>query len=204
MVEGYENYDIQEEDPYLIRGSTCLINRLGITDTQSLNEAEAAISEVAFAELIAKPIEPTFNLEHLCSIHHYLFRDIYQWAGQLRQTEISKGGQLFLPYRNIEDVSAEVFYQLQKDHFLCELDITEFAYKAAYYLGRVNMIHPFREGNGRVQRIFFDQLAELSGYAFQWSGVSGEQMGAACRDARQKTPAYTKLERLLVTSVIRL
>ena len=177
---------------------------MGITDTQALNEAEAAISEVAFAELIANPIEPTFNLEHLCRIHHYLFRDIYEWAGQLRQTEISKGGQLFLPYRNIEDVAAEVFYQLQKDSFLRELDETEFAYKAAYYLGRVNMIHPFREGNGRVQRIFLDQLAELSGYAFQWSGVSGERMATACREARQKKPAYTKLERLLTTSIIRL
>ena len=66
------------------------------------------------------------------------------------------------------------------------------------------MIHPFREGNGRVQRIFLDQLAELSGYAFQWSGVSGEWMAAACRDVRQKKPAYTKLERLLATSIIRL
>ena len=203
-MQSYENYDLQEKDPYLLNGSTCLINRLGITDTQALNEAEAAISEVAFAELIANPIEPTFNLEHLCRIHHYLFRDIYEWAGQLRQTEISKGGQLFLPYRNIEDVAAEVFYQLQKDSFLRELDETEFAYKAAYYLGRVNMIHPFREGNGRVQRIFLDQLAELSGYAFQWSGVSGERMAAACREARQQKPAYTKLERLLATSIIRL
>ena len=203
-MQSYENYDLQEKDPYLLSGSTCLINRLGITDTQALNEAEAAISEVAFAELIANPIEPTFNLEHLCRIHHYLFRDIYEWAGQLRQTEISKGGQLFLPYRNIEDVAAEVFYQLQKDSFLRELDETEFAYKAAYYLGRVNMIHPFREGNGRVQRIFLDQLAELSGYAFQWSGVSGERMATACREARQQKPVYTKLERLLATSIIRL
>ena len=203
-MQGYENYDLQEEDPYLLSGSTCLINRLGITNTQALNEAEAAISKVAFAELIANPIEPTFNLKHMCRIHHYLFSDIYEWAGQLRQTEISKGGQLFLPYRKIEDVSAEVFDQLHKDSFLRELDITDFAYKAAYYLGRVNMIHPFREGNGRVQRIFLDQLAELSGYAFQWGGVSGKGMAAACREARQKTPVYTKLERLLATCIIRL
>ncbi len=128
----------------------------------------------------------------MCRIHHYLFRYL-EWE-VVTTTEISKGGQLFLPYRKIEDVSAEVFDQLHKDSFLRELDITDFAYKAAYYLGRVNMIHPFREGNGRVQRIFLDQLAELSGYAFQWSGVSGEGMAAACREARQKTPVYTKLE----------
>ena len=101
-------------------------------------------------------------------------------------------------------MSAEVFDQLHKDSFLRELDITDFTYKAAYCLGRVNMIHPIREGNGRVQRIFLDQLAEHSGYAFQWSGVSGEGMAAACREARQKTPVYTKLERLLATCIIRL
>lgn len=46
-MQGYENYDLQEEDPYLLSGSTCLINRLGVTNTQALNEAEAAISKVA-------------------------------------------------------------------------------------------------------------------------------------------------------------
>ncbi len=52
-MDGYEKYDIQEEDPYLIPNSTCLRNLLRITDTQKLNEAEAAISSAAIAELIA-------------------------------------------------------------------------------------------------------------------------------------------------------
>lgn len=203
-MEGYENYDLQEEDPYLIPCSTCLRNLLGITDTQSLNEAEAAISEVALAELIANPIPPTFDLLHLCNIHRHLFRDVYDWAGQPRVTEISKGGMLFLPYKQIRNVSELVFNELHRECLLEDLEMTAFANRAAYYPGRMNMVHPFREGNGRVQRVLMDQLAESSGYAFQWSAVSGEQMAEACREARQQTPAYRKLERLLAVNITHL
>lgn len=203
-MEGYENYDLNEEDSYLIGGSTCLRNLLGIIDTQSLNEAEAAISEVALAELIANPIKPTFDLQHLCNIHHHLFRDAYDWAGQSRDIEISKGEMLFLPHRQIGSACALIFEDLHRERLLKGLEMTPFAHRAAFYLGRMNMIHSFREGNGRVQRVLLDQLAELSGYAFQWSAVSGEQMAQGCREARQLVPTYSKLERLLAVSVTRL
>lgn len=203
-MDGYEQYDLQDEDPYLIAGSTCLDNLLGISDTQSLNEAEAALSEIALAELIATPITPTFDLLHLQSIHRHLFSDIYAWAGELRQTEIAKGGLLFLPYRSIEADLSHVLTDLHMDNLLQGLDAADFVKKAAYYLGSVNRVHPFREGNGRTQRIMFDQLAELSGFAFQWSAVSGEQMALACRAARRQPPDYAKLERLLTISMTRL
>lgn len=101
-MDGYENYDLQDEDPYLIEGSTWLKNLLGITSTAELNEAEAAISAAAMTELIARPVAPTFDLKHLCRIHSRLFGDVYDWAGHLRSTEISKGGMLFLPYGLIQ------------------------------------------------------------------------------------------------------
>lgn len=203
-MEGYQNYDLQEEDPYLIQGSTCLRNMLGITDTQLLNKAEADICSAAFAELIARPVEPTFDLIHLCALHQRLFGDIYCWAGQLRQTEISKGGQLFLPYKHCESVARAIFSDLYQDNLLQGIGMIPFAEKAAYYLGRINMVHPFREGNGRTQRILLDQLAEISGYGFEWSAVSGEQMARACRDARLVTPDYSRLVRLLTLNITQL
>lgn len=201
-MDDYESYDLQDEDPYLIEGSTCLKNLLGITNTAELNQAEAAISGAAMAELIAQPVNPTFDLKHLCTIHHHLFNDVYAWAGQLRTTEISKGEMLFLPYGAIHQVFDALFCELNADCLLQGLDINVFACRAAYYLGRINMAHPFREGNGRTQRIFIDQLAELSGYAFEWSAVSGEQMAIACRLARQKSPDFSRLERLLMLNVV--
>lgn len=199
---GYASYDLQEHDPYLIEGSTCLLNRLGITDTAALNQAEAAISRVAMAELIGDPVEPTFDLAHLSTIHARMFGDVYDWAGQFRQTEISKGGALFLPYKLIHRVLSGVFSELHAEGLLNGIKIEDYSRRAAYYLGRINMVHPFREGNGRAQRIFLDQLAELSGYAFQWSAVSAEQMALACRAARQHTPDYSRLERLLRLHII--
>jgi len=196
-MDGYKNYDLQDEDPYLISGSTCLVNSLGITDTQLLSRAEQDISSAAYAELILSPVSPTFDFNHLCSIHGHLFGDVYPWAGTPRKTEIAKSGKLFLPYRLIQDVSREVFISLHQEQLLAGLAMLEFAERAAYYLGRINTIHPFREGNGRAQRIFLDQLAEQLGYAFEWAAVSGEQMALACRSARQDEPNYQVLIKLL-------
>lgn len=193
----YEHYDLQEEDPYLIRGSTCLINGLDITDTQLLNDAEARFSAAAYAELIQAPVEPTFDLQHLCSIHRHLFGDVYPWAGEPRRTEIGKGGKLFLPYRLISEKAREVFDELHAERLLLGLPINEFALRAGYYLGRINALHPFREGNGRTQRILLDQLAEQAGYAFTWAAISGEQMAMACRLARLDPPDFSRLSSLL-------
>lgn len=198
----YENYDLQENDPYLIAGSTCLLNSLGILDTQLLNEAEKDISAAAYAELILSPVPPTFDMAHLRQIHKRLFGDIYPWAGEVRTTEIAKGNKLFLPYRLVASTLEAVFEELRQEAFLKGLPPLSFAQRAGYYLGRINAIHPFREGNGRTQRILIDQLAELSGYAFQWDAISGEQMAAACRQARMDDPDFTALERLLQLHII--
>src|SRR5690606_5663391 len=201
---GYDNYDLQEVDPYLTPGSTCLQNSLGIQDTKSLNRAEAEISAAALAELIVQPVEPTFDREHLCCLNKRLFGDIYPWAGTLRESETGKGGMLFLPWRSIPEAVDEVLASLQREHLLASLGEKEFAERAAYYLGRINAIHPFREGNGRAQRVFLDQLAELAGYGFEWSAISGEQMALACNEARQEEPDYRKLIRLLQLHIVTL
>lgn len=130
-MDGYEHYDLQDEDPYLIEGSTCLKNLLGITNTAELNEAEAAISGAAMAELIERPVAPTFDLMHLCEIHFRLFGDVYDWAGHLRSTEISKGGMLFLPYGVIPQVAGESFSELHAEDLLRGLSKEEFAFRAA-------------------------------------------------------------------------
>ena len=203
-MERYENYDLQDEDPYLIPGSTCLANCLGITDTQTLTKAESEIASVAMAGLIANPVEPTFDLHHLQQIHYRLFSDIYGWAGELRCTEISKGGQLFLPHKLCAKETTAIFSMLHHDQLLQGLDSAAFAERSAFFLGNINKVHPFREGNGRTQRILLDQLAELSGYGFEWAAISGEQMARACRAARAERPDYSELSRILKLYIVRL
>jgi len=52
----------------------------------------------------------------------------------------------------------------------------QFAHRAAYYLGEINVLHPFREGNGRTQRVFFNELAQQAGYQLHWDAISSQQM----------------------------
>lgn len=193
----YAQYDITENDPYLIPGSECLQNLLGITDTKSLNQAEENLTRITLAQLDARPIEPTFDLNHLCLIHQGIFEDVYPFAGQIRHSEIMKGGKLFLPYDKIKGEADSVFDQLHNEGLLQELAPRDFGKRAGFYLGRINMIHSFREGNGRAQRVLLNQLASLNNYAIEWAAISGEAMAIACREARTSDFEAQALQRLI-------
>ncbi|MGI9278016.1 MAG: Fic/DOC family protein [Endozoicomonas sp.] len=175
----YENYDLRENDPYLIPGSECLKNLLGAKDTTRLNLLERQISGAMLVSLNQSPIPPTFDLEHLCKIHHRLFSRVYPFAGKVREVEIAKGGRLFLPHNLIYSVSEKTFAELKRENYLQGYDQDKFCQRVGYYFGCINTIHPFREGNGRTQRILIDQLAELNGYEINWSAMSGHAIAEA-------------------------
>ncbi len=200
----YDQYDISEDDPYLIKDSECLENLLGITNTSDLNEAESAISVLAMAGLEIAPVSATFDLLHLKTIHLKLFADIYSFAGELRRVEIAKGGHLFFPYKKIEDYAAGVFSLLKSDNYLEGLAPEVFAAKAGWYFNQINMIHSFREGNGRTQRIFLDQLAAANSFAFNWSAISQQAMGLACREGRTIDLEGVALSRLLALNIVKI
>ena len=80
-----------ESDPYLDEATGVLINRLDITDESALEQVEVALQDL-FYELSKTPLKGSFDLAHLQAIHRHLFADLYEWAGQLRTIDISKGG----------------------------------------------------------------------------------------------------------------
>ncbi len=100
-MHDYSQYDITENDPYLITGSECLKNLLGFTNTADLNRAEQNLTKITMADVAANPVSPTFDLPHLQEIHRRIFQDVYSFAGAIRAVEIGKGNKLFLPYRLI-------------------------------------------------------------------------------------------------------
>jgi cell filamentation protein len=85
--------------------------------------------------------------------------------------DISKGGKRFAHYAHIESAAAAIFAQLAKEKHLTGLDPADFSARAAYYLGELNALHPFREGNGRTQREFISHLAHANGYYIAWEHV---------------------------------
>jgi cell filamentation protein len=151
-------------DPYCYGGSSVLINRFEILDAVALNQAERI-----FAIQRAKQGIPSgsFNLAHLKAIHHHLFQDIYDWAGEIRTVEIAKGGNQFQFCRYIETGMADVHGRLLKQNFLKGLNADRFAEAAGVIMGDINYIHPFREGNGRTQVYYLQQLCREAGYVLQ-------------------------------------
>ena len=141
-------------------------------------------------------------MKHLCSIHRQLFQDIYSWAGELRTVDISKG-TIFCLVPFIEEQFAFLYRKLRKENFLKDItDQKEMAEKLAYYLGEINMIHPFREGNGRTQRIYIEQLCMNNGrFEIDFTEVSKEEMiSASVRSAKSDNDL---LEELIYKCLIR-
>ncbi|MFC3658458.1 Fic family protein [Xanthomonas hyacinthi] len=71
---------------------------------------------------------------------------MYDWAGQIRQVEISKGSTMFARQVAIQSAAQQLFGQLAKEQLLRGLDADEFSKRAGHYLGEINVLHPFREG----------------------------------------------------------
>jgi cell filamentation protein len=170
-------------DPYLDPKSGILTNRFGLTDQESLDRAESNAVSVRSILLQLNPLKGDFDSEHLKAIHSYLFRDVYEWAGQYRTMPLAKaedvrGGRItrFTPPDLIERELKHVFDELANEHFLEGLPRREFARKIAALLSEINRIHPFREGNGRAQRQLVRQLADSLGFKLHFEVVSKERL----------------------------
>ena len=159
------------DDVYCIPGAVVLKNKAGITDQDQLDEYEGDFTAIRLLELTQNPVEGSFDLAHLCKIHQYLFQDVYEWAGEVRTVDIIRGDSRFCNVRHIQSYSNTVFSALTAEKYLVNLKPKVFANRLAHYLSEINAIHPFREGNGRVQRLFISQLAEHAGYSLDYSAL---------------------------------
>jgi cell filamentation protein len=134
-------------------------------------------------ELDAAPLEGGFDVPHLKAIHQHIFQDVYAWAGEFRSVNISKGGALFAVAAFVEPAIEAILRKLSAEKRLRGTDVELFARRAGFYLGEINAIHPFREGNGRTQREFIRELGVEAGFVINWSRTSREQMTAASRES---------------------
>jgi cell filamentation protein len=152
---------VNEDDPYLYRGSAVLQNKLGIRDEVRLEQLERQLVAQRIAEGCPAG---DFDLGHLCRIHLHLFQDIYAWAGELRAVEISKDGSQFQFRRFLQTGMADIHQRLKAADYLRGLSLHDFAEAAGRAIGDVNYVHPFRDGNGRAQLQYLEQLASRAGH----------------------------------------
>ena len=160
-------------DPYLISGMKVLRNKVNAHTEQALADAENAWVTFRFMQLRATPLTAEGTVEQLQWIHQYLFQDVYEWAGRFRTIDISKGGgSVFQPLQLFTIGVQYAESTLQGDHMLQGLDQDRFIERLAVNFDNFNTLHPFREGNGRTQRVFWTLIARDAGWGLDWMRVS--------------------------------
>lgn len=162
---------------YFYPKTNVLVNKLEIREENLLKEAELLLTSQRLTELQAHPLPGNFDLAHLREIHRYIFQDLYEFAGKIREVNISKGNFLFASAQHIVPNANKLFTDLAKENLLMGLDLDSFSKRSAHYMAELNVIHPFSEGNGRAIREFIRALALLkSHYVIKWDAVSGEEL----------------------------
>lgn len=163
------NNHFVEDQEYLLKQ-----NVLGIDNFVDLERAEQFVFTVRALEVeLGRYKIQHFNLKSLMALHHYLFQDLYRFAGKIRDVQMIKGSTRFCQMQFITSESDRIFQE-----FSMEPDwetIEEAACRLAYYKSELNMIHPFREGNGRTLRIFIYALAKSRGFVWDYSELDRDE-----------------------------
>lgn len=164
---------------YCYKDSNVLVNKLNINDNKKLSTIERKLVLLKLYELRQNNHIGNFDIHHFLSIHKFLFEDIYPFAGKIRSEDIAKDSFRFAKWEYIEDQLNELLTNLSKDS-LNNLSKEDLAKKLAYYMSELNVLHPFREGNGRTIREFIRQLAYINGYYLEIKEVVPKEMLEAC------------------------
>ena len=164
---GYDAFD----DPYCYKGTTTLKNKAGLRDPVLLQNFELEMSSLRAEEPLPSG---RFGTAHYCAVHRHLFQDVYPWAGRYRTVRTSKSGNMFCYPEFIEQEMRRLFVRLQNEIFRGGSTFDAFASEAAEFLGELNAIHPFREGNGRAQLSFMHLVAVRAGWPIDLSRVRQE------------------------------
>lgn len=165
MTDDYDAF----EDPYCYRGTGCLKNKLALRESALLQAFELEMSSLRAQEPLPAG---RFGPAHYRRIHRHLFQDVYRWAGRYRTIRTAKGGNWFCYPEHIEREMDRLFVRLAAAPFTAGANASEFAAEAARFVGELNAIHPFREGNGRTQLTFLHLVAARAGHRLAFDRVS--------------------------------
>ncbi|MBE0472127.1 MAG: putative adenosine monophosphate-protein transferase Fic [Methyloprofundus sp.] len=161
-------------DSYCYPDSNVLVNLLNIKEADALAEAEAELTAARYETYESLKLSPVdFSFEHLQHLHNHLFQDVYEWAGKLREVNISKGKTRFCTWSRIQPEARKLFAAIPE--LVTISREAELLTKIADLYCEMNILHPFREGNGRVQRFFFEELLFTLGYDLKWPKIPKEE-----------------------------
>lgn len=172
----FDDFDIDFEPPnpweaYFWPDSNVLRNLAGLKTEAALEAFEYEASTLRLSQLAQSPIPGSFDLVHMQRIHKHVFQDVYDWAGELREVNISKGGTDFTRLDRIHEHGRHLADSIRAENFLQDLPKEQFVDRLCHYYAEWNAMHPFREGNGRSTLEFMRTLAHKAGYSFDRSVI---------------------------------
>lgn len=161
----YDASDLPEAQFEPGSNSQVLKNRLGITSKQMMDDAESRALEKALDILVQKFDEThRFTIGDLCDCHRIWLGEIYDWAGKYRQVNVSKDDFLFAAVAHIPSLMT----QFERDMLVCFTPCgfptrQEILRALAETHVELVLIHPFRDGNGRLARLLSTLMALQAG-----------------------------------------
>lgn len=181
------------QDPYCYPESRTLRNRYDICDEAELEIVERELTLLATDAIQFSP--PPYDLAYLQALHRQLFGDLFPWAGEIRTIDIVKGETRFCHVPRIEAESHKLFDHLARQNHFTTLAREPLIAAVAELYGDLNVIHPFREGNGRAQRLLFEHIVINCGYEISWEGLGRREwleanVAAYCCDYRPMTTIF--------------
>lgn len=166
-------------------GTNTFVNFFGERDGQVLKALEGRISSAVAREISAKGSPGDFSLEHMRNIHRDLFKTIYPWAGEVREFALNKRNPdtsqvtRFSTPEGIKELTPVLLQRAQEVLAVREQDFTrrpqevqkQFTSRLADVYQVANQMHPFREGNGRVHKIWLAEMAKQAGWELDFTKI---------------------------------
>ncbi|SBV99135.1 Fic family protein [uncultured Eubacteriales bacterium] len=166
--------DAQSSDCY--PGTSILINKLDIQNQKQLEESETLVTTARSLQFELFPFVEELDFTYYRRLHRFVFESLYGWAGELRTVNLSKQHTRFCPVEDLETLAAACFSRLKQMDYFCNLPRDSFLEELVDFYISINYLHPFREGNGRVQRLYFRQLAARAGYKLNFAAIDSDEM----------------------------
>lgn len=187
---------------YCYKNSNTLINKLNIKDPIALENYETSVVSLKLMALNKQGITGNFDINHFVSIHKFLFEDIYPFAGLFRNENIAKDYFQFAEFQYIESELERLLEKLKKEDFLSNISKVAFSQRLAYYWAELNVLHPFREGNGRTTREFLRQLSLKNDFILNLQNVPSKDLLNATIKSITDTSSLENLLEICLKEII--
>lgn len=186
-------YNTCDQDEYLLKS-----NLLGAQNIQELEQLE----RVAFYLSSSKAENDGFDFllpisaDSVIELHKVLFKNIYNFAGKFREVSLMKDQTRFCEPQFIEEQLNKISKDINEEETWGSME--QAAAQLAYYKTELNMIHPFREGNGRTIRLVIREIAKSMGYSWHFEIIEKTEYLEAMISLQTDT---SELEKLFLKSL---